>query len=67
MKFWLCKSVHEKSGSSISFGISCFFRFILKTLMTDIGIEGKDLYNKNGFLSEFEIGPIQFRTQFQAI
>ena len=41
--------------------------FILKTLMTDIGIEGKDLYNKNGFLSEFEIGPIQFRTQFQAI
>ena len=66
MKFRLCNSVHEKSNSSISFGISCFVAFG-KMLMTgnDIGEDLKDLFIKKGF-SEFEIGPIQFRTQFQA-
>ena len=58
MKFRLCNSVHEKSNSSISFGISCFSE---KMLMTG----EQDLFYKKGF-SEFEIGPIQFRTRFQA-
>ena len=44
MKFRLCNSVHEKSNSSISFGISCFSEKMLMTGEQDLFIK-KDFLN----------------------